>query len=141
MLTFKLDLDTFERLALALPLGVAVLAVPGAIALLQHQTIQQLANSWALISGLVILLWFFVTLLVREKRPITKKPWRPAEIILLALIMLAFIAILPTLNLYKIDGDAFAVNSFAADALSGKPLNLSEAAVWYRFRPRRAHGL
>lgn len=126
MLTYKLELDTLERLALALPLGITVLAIPGALALLQHQTIHQLATSWALISGLVILMWFLVALLVRGKRPSASKPWHTAEIMLLVLIVIGFIAILPTLNLYKIDGDAFAVNSFAADALSGRPLNLTE---------------
>ena len=34
--------------------------------------------------------------------------------------------LLPTLNLYKIDGDAYAVNSFSADALAGLPSKRTE---------------
>jgi tetratricopeptide (TPR) repeat protein len=48
------------------------------------------------------------------------------EIILLLLLAGAFVAIIPTLSLYKIDGDAYAVASFAADALAGLPLNATE---------------
>ena len=44
--TWRLRLDSIERLALAFPLSIVVLAVPGMIALLRHQTIVELANGW-----------------------------------------------------------------------------------------------
>ena len=126
IITWRLNLDTLERLALALPMGIAVMALPGITALLLHLDIHQLALGWSLISGLVIFVWFLHEfILVRGKRP-EAVPWQLDEIILLTLILAAFISLLPTLNLYKIDGDAYAVNSFSADALAGLPLNQEE---------------
>ncbi len=126
MAAWRLNLDSIERLALALPLGVLVLAIPGAIALLLHLTLTELAVFWAVVSAGVILLWFVFALLVRQKRPFSTNKWAADEIILLLLLAAAFLIILPTLTLYKIDGDAYAVNSFAVDALAGKPLNITE---------------
>ena len=126
MVTWRLNLDSLERLALALPMGVAIMALPGITALLFHLDIHQLALGWSLLSGLVILGWFLHEFAyVRDKRP-EAIPWQLDEIILLALILAAFVLLLPTLNLYKIDGDAYAVNSFSADALAGLPLNKEE---------------
>ena len=126
IITWKLDLDVVERLALALPLGVAILAVPGIIALLLHVDIHQLALGWAVASGAVIISWLFHEAIIFSRRPRSQNPWKVDEIILLGLILIAFVALLPTLNLYKIDGDAFAVNSFSADAIAGLPLNETE---------------
>jgi tetratricopeptide (TPR) repeat protein len=126
IITWRLNLDILERLALALPMGVAILAIPGATALLLHLDIHQLALGWSLLSGVVILAWFLNEFkFVHGKRP-EATPWQLDEIIFLALILVAFILLLPTLNLYKIDGDAYAVNSFSADALAGLPLNKEE---------------
>ena len=126
MITWRLNLDSLERLALALPLGVAVLAIPGITALLLHLNIHQLALSWAVLSGVTILLWLVHEILVvRGSRP-KAEPWQVDELILLGLILGAFILLLPIFNLYKIDGDAYAVNSFSADALAGLPLNEEE---------------
>ena len=126
MITWRLNLDTVERLALALPMGVAILAIPGSVALLLHLDIHQLALAWAVLSGLVMLIWLLHEIkFVHRKRP-QAEPWQIDELILLGLILGAFILLLPTLNLYKIDGDAYAVNSFSADALAGLPLNLEE---------------
>ncbi len=126
IITWRLNLDGIERLALALPMGVAVLAIPGSIALLMHLNIHQLALGWSILGGLVILAWLFnEAKFARGKRP-ESTPWKTDELILLGLILGAFVLLLPTLNLYKIDGDAYAVNSFSADALAGLPLNLQE---------------
>jgi tetratricopeptide (TPR) repeat protein len=126
MITWRLNLDGIERLALALPMGVAVLAIPGIAALLIHLNIHQLALAWSILSGLVILIWLLHEIfIVRGKRP-KAEPWKIDELIFLGLILGAFILLLPTLNLYKIDGDAYAVNSFSADALAGLPLNKEE---------------
>ena len=126
IITWRLNLDAIERLALALPMGVAVLAIPGAISLLLHLDIHQLALGWSALSGLVILVWLLHEIIfVRGKRP-EAVSWKIDELILLGLILGAFILLLPTLNLYKIDGDAYAVNSFSADALAGLPLNGEE---------------
>ncbi|MFN2179960.1 MAG: hypothetical protein ACK2UV_10785, partial [Candidatus Promineifilaceae bacterium] len=123
IITWRLNLDGIERLALALPMGVAVLAIPGIAALLIHLDIHQLALAWATLSGLIILIWLLHEIfIVRGKRP-KADPWKIDELIFLGLILGAFILLLPTLNLYKIDGDAYAVNSFSADALAGLPLN------------------
>ncbi len=125
-ITWRLNLDAIERLALALPMGAAVLAIPGITALLLHLDIHQLALAWSAFSGLVILIWFLNEIfIVRGKRP-QADPWKIDELIFLGLILGAFILLLPTLNLYKIDGDAYAVNSFSADALAGLPLNEEE---------------
>lgn len=130
IITWKLNLDAVERLALALPLGMAVLAVPGTIALVMHLDIHQLAYGWAIVSGFIILAWFFHEALnaakISQFRTDNKNPWKADELLLLGLILVAFIAIIPTLDLYKIDGDAYAVNSFTADALAGLPLNKTE---------------
>ncbi|MFN2136279.1 MAG: hypothetical protein ACK2UK_10015, partial [Candidatus Promineifilaceae bacterium] len=126
IITWRLNLDGLERLALALPLGVAVLAVPGIIALLLHLTIHQLAFAWALLSGMVILVWLLHEIKFALGNRPDRIPWQIDELILLGLILGAFALLLPTLNLYKIDGDAYAVNSFSADALAGLPLNQEE---------------
>lgn len=126
IITWRLNLDAIERLALALPMGVAVLALPGAAALLMHLDIHQLALAWSVLSGLIILIWLLHEIFyVRGRRP-EPTPWKTEELLLLGLILGAFILLLPTLNLYKIDGDTYAVNSFSADALAGLPLNEEE---------------
>ena len=128
LLTARLDFDQVERLALSFPLGMAVLTVPGLSALLFHWTLDQLALGWAGCTGLVVMAW----LVVRVSRAWTQAerapsaPWKLDEIVLAGLLLVAFLVMLPALTLYKIDGDAYAVNTFAADALSGLPLNQME---------------
>lgn len=128
LMTPRLDLDQVERLALAFPLGMAVLTLPGLSAFLFHLTVDQLALGWAGASGAVVLVWLVVTFrrawAQAERTPSAR--WKLDEIILAALLLLAFAIMLPALTLYKIDGDAYAVNSFAADALAGLPLNKVE---------------
>ena len=51
IITWRLNLDTLERLALALPMGIAIMAIPGATALLLHLDVHQLALGWSLLSG------------------------------------------------------------------------------------------
>jgi hypothetical protein len=46
--------DTLERLALAFPAGIAVLAIPGMIALYRSLTLPQLVTSWTAASGIVV---------------------------------------------------------------------------------------
>ncbi|MDX1415450.1 MAG: tetratricopeptide repeat protein [Candidatus Promineifilaceae bacterium] len=126
IITWKLKMDAVERLALALPVGMAILAVPGTVALVLHLDIHQLAYGWAIVSGLIILTWILHEIRFVKNRREHNSPWDIDEIILFGLIFVAFLAVVPTLNLYKIDGDAYAVNSFAADALAGLPLNETE---------------
>lgn len=126
IVAWRLRLDGLERLALALPLGVTVLALPGTAALLQHLTLSDLAFYWTIASGAVIVVWLLHQLRIARQRPQDADPWRSDELLLLGLIIVAFIAIFPTLSLYKIDGDAYAVNSFVADAVAGLPLNARE---------------
>ena len=57
LITWRLKLDWLEQLALAMPLGVAILAVPGTIALVQHLTLDQLTSGWIIASALVFLTW------------------------------------------------------------------------------------
>jgi tetratricopeptide (TPR) repeat protein len=128
LLTLRLDLDQIERLAMAFPLGMAVLTVPGLSALLMHWTMDQLALGWAGCTGLVVVIWLGVRLSRAwaqvERTP--SAPWKADEIVLAALLLGAFLVVLPAMMLYKIDGDAYAVNSFATDALAGLPLNKVE---------------
>ncbi len=126
IITWKLNLDVLERLALALPLGTAVLAIPGTVALVLHLDVHQLAYGWAIVSGIIILGWFFHEAWVVKDRPHDEDHWKAGELLAIGLVLVAFIAIVPTLNLYKIDGDAYAVNSFTADAMAGLPLNQTE---------------
>lgn len=133
MATRRLDLDPLERLALAFPLGIALLALPGMTALLLHWTITTLALGWMIASTAVVVVWLvwtgrqvFVDRNAASAGKTARTPWRRDEIMLLFLLALAFALLIPTLTLYKIDGDAYAVNSFAADALAGLPLNQHE---------------
>ena len=57
IITWRMDIDWLERLALAFPLGVAVLAVPGILALLLHMTISQLTAAWVMATALVLVVW------------------------------------------------------------------------------------
>lgn len=125
LLTWRLKLDALERLALAFPLSMVVLAVPGMYALLGHLQLADLAAGWQTTSALVVAGWV-VHLLWQRQPPASDGAWSADQWVLLAIIGGAFAAILPTLTLYKIDGDAYAVGSFAADALAGLPLNASE---------------
>ena len=125
MLTWRLELDWIERLALAFPLGVAVMAVPGMAALLLHMTLLDLTVGWVVVSGLVIIAWLVHWTRRRDLTSATIS-WTTDERLLLVLLVAAFALALPTLNYYKIDGDAYAVGTFAADALAGLPLNASE---------------
>jgi tetratricopeptide (TPR) repeat protein len=134
IITWRMGIDWVERLALAFPLGVAILAVPGTVSLLLHATITQLTTAWMMTTALMLTVWLIHLiwvrtlnrLFVKRTRLAPRTPWTLDEIIMLFLLGVAFIAILPTLSLYKIDGDAYAVNSFVADALAGLPLNASE---------------
>ncbi|MDQ3248324.1 MAG: tetratricopeptide repeat protein, partial [Chloroflexota bacterium] len=129
LLTRRLDLDWLERSALAFPLGVAVMAVPGLAALLLHRTLVELTAGWVIASALVIIVWIFHwsrRQLAPPQPPAQSTPWTTDEWLLLGLLVAAFAYSLPLLNLPKIDGDAYAVGSFAADALAGLPLNARE---------------
>ena len=134
IITWRLEIDWVERLALAFPMGVAILAVPGSVSLLLHVTITELATAWMIVTALTLIVWLLHLIWVRtlnrlfitRTRPTPRNRWALDEIIMLLLLGVAFISILPILSLYKIDGDAYAVNSFAADALAGLPLNASE---------------
>ncbi len=128
MITRTLDLDWLERLALAFPLGIACMSLPGLAALLQHWTMSQLALGWVGITAPVVVIWIAFTFWIALRRlaGVPSGRWTLGEIALLLLIGAAFVLAVPILNLYKIDGDAYAVGSFAADALAGLPLNAAE---------------
>lgn len=129
MLTRPMGLDWLERLALAFPLGIAVLALPGMAALLLHFTLAQL--TWLWIIAVLLLLGGWLALSGwrwwrGHDAPPPLPRWTTDERLLLLLLVAAFAYCLPTLNLYKIDGDAYAVGTFAADALADLPLNARE---------------
>ena len=136
LITRPLRLDTMERLALAFPAGLALLSVPGLVALSFHLSIDDLVRGWRLVSIIIILSWLGcqvwarlrpVSLLVRGGGAIAERqPWAIDELILLVMLVVGFLAALPSLSLSKIDGDAYAVASFSADALAGLPLNAHE---------------
>lgn len=99
------------------------MAVPGMVALLLHFTLEQLTLLWVGAVVVVIVAWF-VHLVLRRTPPAQGVRWANDEQILLVLHAL-LLSIVPP-HLYKIDGDAYAVGTFAADTLAGLPLNASE---------------
>ena len=136
LITWRLGLDKVEQLALALPFGMAILALPGMTALLLHLTLTALTLGWFIISAVVIAIWvlarsgvpgfsrLFGSRSSLQARP--SAPWAIDELLLLVFLIGLFAYILPTLSLSRIDGDAYAVNTFAVDALAGLPLNAKE---------------
>ena len=129
IITWRLNLDWFERLALAMPLGLTIVAVPGVIALLLHTTVSQLIAGWIIFSALIIAVWFIQSW-YRPSSSRSGRGWQPAwsidEKLLLAFVSLTFLLSWSSLSRYKIDGDAYALSSFAADAMANLPLNASE---------------
>lgn len=127
MLLDRLELDGLERWALAFPLGVAVLSIPGMWALLNHHTVRDLALGWMGASTLVVIAWLLHSLWRRQHLSPAQPPrWTLDEWLWVGLLALAFLLLYPTFTLFKIDGDAYAVSSFTADALAGMPLNQAE---------------
>lgn len=155
MIGVRLELDIMEKLGLATPLGIAILAIPGIVALLLHQTLFDLAISWAIISGLILFCWILFTLLLltsseayasryRQSGPLGSlwlrlstyvralvpahrpAPWVLDERLMLLLLLLLYLLGLPALTQAKMDGDALAVSTFTAEALAGHPLNQQE---------------
>lgn len=129
LLAWRAGLDRLERLALAFPLGVGLMAGPGIVALVGHFSLVQLTAGWIGLSALVLAIWLIHGLFVRNLVNLFRPPtasWTKEEWLLLATLIVAFVALLPTLSLPKIDGDAYAVNAFSADALAGLPLNATE---------------
>ena len=61
LITWRRGLDELERLALALPLGMASIAVPGIVALLQHWNITQLTAGWMVTACLILAAWLLYT--------------------------------------------------------------------------------
>ncbi|MFN2202191.1 MAG: tetratricopeptide repeat protein [Caldilineaceae bacterium] len=121
-------LDWVERLAIAFPLGIAVLGIPGMVSLLGHGTVTQLAIGWTVVSAAVILVWvaFVVWNSLRNREGAPADIWKLPQLLALLVVALLFALGAPALMLYKLDGDAYAVGSFAADALAGLPLNGTE---------------
>lgn len=129
LLAWRAGLDRLERLALAFPLGVGLMAGPGIVALVGHFSLEQLTAGWIGLSVLVLILWLLHTFFVRNLGNLFRPPaasWTKEEGLLLLFVIIAFVALLPALTLPKIDGDAYAVNAFSADALAGLPLNATE---------------
>lgn len=126
IVAWHLNLDWLERLALALPLGVSAMALPGMVTLLGHKTIQDLAVGWTLTVGLIIIAWLFHRRWGRKNSPHRPSPWAWDEIIMLLLLAASFVYMFPTLSLYKMDGDAYSFVSFTSDALTGAPMNVTE---------------
>lgn len=123
ILTGPHDYDELERLAMALPLGLGVMAVPGTVALVSHWTLAQLTASWIAVSTLVVVAW---ALWGHRRTRTPRMRLALDEWLMLLLLVLAVAAVFPTLTLYKIDGDAYAVGSFLVDALTNQPLNATE---------------
>lgn len=128
MLGWRLGFDIMEKLGLAMPLGIAVLAVPGIFALLRHQTLIGLATGWAIISGFIIFGWVVFTLFYFSKQSQIRQPppWAIDEQLMLLFLLGLFLLGMPALTQAKMDGDALAVSTFTAEALAGLPLNGQE---------------
>ncbi len=127
IVAWRIDLDNLERLALAFPLGVTVLALPGLAAMLRHLTAGQLVIGWTLTTSLVLIAWLVHSLRIRRDVSLGFSPWARDEIILLLLLAAVFVYIFPTLCIYKIDGDAYTFIAFVRDAMTGRPMNVTEA--------------
>ncbi len=130
LITRRLNLDSLQRLALAFPFGVAVLAVPGLLALIQNMTVDDLANGWRLTSFIVVAVWFARELSAgfpdTWSRPATSEGWSRTEQLLLLLLLLAFVIMLPALTAYRVDGDLLTFLTKVSDALDGQRMNVTE---------------
>ncbi|MEZ4582583.1 MAG: hypothetical protein R3A10_13260 [Caldilineaceae bacterium] len=69
VIAWRTDLDWIERLALAFPVSVAVLALPGLAALLLHRSMAELATGWIMASGIAVGVWF-IHLIWRRAAPV-----------------------------------------------------------------------
>ncbi|MCA9923964.1 MAG: hypothetical protein KC421_16415, partial [Anaerolineales bacterium] len=142
MLTWRGQPDRLERLALALPLGIALLALPGITALVLHWTLFQLAVAWIVVSAVVMGGWLlgilqlplFGRVFAGRTAPAVNR-WAVDELLLAALLVALFLVSLPALSQYKIDGDAYAVSTFTAEALADLPLNAREPLFGTEFGP------
>lgn len=124
--TARLNLDGLERAAIALPIGIALLAVPGIYSLTLHKTKDVLLVGWQIMAGLSLVVFVFV----RHVRPVGERfagaPWKANELLLAALLVGAFIYAYPTLATPTMDGDLFTFMAGVSDARMGKPFNLTE---------------
>ena len=111
MIGWRLGLDKMEHLALSLPAGIVVLAVPGMTALLLHWSLTALAFGWFATSAVVVLVWMFgrskvgfFGRLFKESDSMPVRPsksWAIDEVLLLVFLVGLFVFIFPALSLYK----------------------------------------
>ena len=125
-----------------MPLGVAVLALPGISALIWHWTLNQLTTVWFITSGIVIVVWLLSIgraplfyRLFAGRRQSTAVRWGVDELLLAGLLVGLLVVSYPALTQYKIDGDAYAVSTFSAEALVQLPLNAREPLFGTDFGP------
>lgn len=126
LLTWRLELDWIDRLALSFPLGVAALIPSGLLSLLLHLTADKLLYGWLLTTLAIILTWIVVAAHRGAISPKAHAPWRRDEIILLFGLLAAFAVVWPALTVYRVDGDLFTFLTKVSDALTGAPMNVTE---------------
>lgn len=125
-ITARLPLDTLERAAIALPLGIALLAVPGIFSLTLHKTKDVLLVGWQVMAGLSLAIYILTRRLQQPGELAAGVPWKANELLLAALLVGAFVVAYSTLAIPAMDGDLFTFMAGVSDARMGKPLNLTE---------------
>src|SRR5262245_50600055 len=126
ILTWQIELDWLERLALAFPLGIAAMAPVGETVLLAHFNVQVLAVGWILTAIVVLALWIFLRLRRGEGPAYDYVRWSWDEAVMLLLLVGGFVYCYPVLMANKIDGDLYDFLSFISVPLTGAPINATE---------------
>jgi tetratricopeptide (TPR) repeat protein len=126
LLTWHLEMDWLDRLAMSFPLGIAALTPSGLLALLLHLTADKLLYGWLITTVVIILAWMVVASKRGEIAPRPKAKWARDEIVLLVALLVSFLVMWPALTVYRVDGDLFTFLTKVSDALTGAPMNVTE---------------
>jgi tetratricopeptide (TPR) repeat protein len=126
MVTWQLDLDWIERLALAFPLGITAMAPVGETVILAHFNVQVLAVGWVLTAAVILAAWIFLRLRRGTGPASDRTPWHWDEGVLLLLLIGAFVYSYSVLTANKIDGDLYTFLAYASTPLTGAPINATE---------------
>ena len=79
---WKLNLDGLERLATTFPFGVVAIMPAGLTSMLLHLTVHTLALLWAIVAGLIIVIWLIQVRWLRHgEAPVRSKRWAFNEIV------------------------------------------------------------
>src|SRR5258708_9707416 len=126
ILTWQLDLDWIERLALAFPLGIAAMAPIGETVILAHLDVHVLAVGWVLSAMVVPAVWIFLSLRRSYGPACDRSPWHWDEAVMLLLLVGGFVYSFSLLTANIIDGDLYSFLAYISSPLTGTPINATE---------------